>query len=206
MWSKPSSVLSTYTGKHELEDATGRFHASLAFRRALVAGGNSDFVTCISSVLEVSTQQHEVRHQRALRQAAGTRSSGGIGRRVSDAAWRMDRRSAARLGLECSRRFRGIPKQYEKQNVPFYAAYRRRTTSIPARTAAMCLWGSRPTSSVSTDLSIETISTGRLKPAVEPTGASRSAHQISPCWITIPPVAGRPTQWQWSSGCRKDLH
>ena len=33
LWSKPSSVLSTYTGKHELEDATGRFHASLAFRR-----------------------------------------------------------------------------------------------------------------------------------------------------------------------------
>ncbi|MEY3457900.1 MAG: hypothetical protein RL215_1057, partial [Planctomycetota bacterium] len=33
LWSKPSSVLSTYTGKHEVEDATGRFHASLAFRR-----------------------------------------------------------------------------------------------------------------------------------------------------------------------------
>jgi hypothetical protein len=47
---------------------------------------------------------------------------------------------------ECSRRFRGIPKQYEKQNVPFCAAYRPRTTSIPARTAAMCLWGSRPIS------------------------------------------------------------
>ena len=33
LWSKPSTVLSTYTGKHEVEDATGRFHASLAFRR-----------------------------------------------------------------------------------------------------------------------------------------------------------------------------
>ena len=33
LWSKPSSVLSTYTGKHEVEDATGRFHASLALGR-----------------------------------------------------------------------------------------------------------------------------------------------------------------------------
>ena len=30
---RSSSVLSTYTGKHEVEDAIGRFHASLAFRR-----------------------------------------------------------------------------------------------------------------------------------------------------------------------------
>ena len=35
LWSKPSSVLSTYTGSPELEDATGRFHASLAFRREI---------------------------------------------------------------------------------------------------------------------------------------------------------------------------
>ena len=97
-------------------------------------------------------------------------------------------------------------KAVRKAECPFCAAYRPRTTSIPARTAAMCLWGSRPTSSVSTDLSIETISTGRLKPAVEPTGASRSAHRISPCWITIPPVAGRRAQRLRSSECRTDLH
>jgi hypothetical protein len=36
--SKTSGLLSIYTGKHEVEDATSRFHASLAFRRALVAG------------------------------------------------------------------------------------------------------------------------------------------------------------------------
>jgi hypothetical protein len=32
-WSKPSKVLSDYTGQIEEEDATGRFHASLAFTR-----------------------------------------------------------------------------------------------------------------------------------------------------------------------------
>jgi hypothetical protein len=33
LWSKPSKVLSDYTGQIEEEDATGRFHASLAFTR-----------------------------------------------------------------------------------------------------------------------------------------------------------------------------
>jgi len=33
LWSKPSKVLSDYTGRIEEEDATGRFHASLAFTR-----------------------------------------------------------------------------------------------------------------------------------------------------------------------------
>jgi hypothetical protein len=33
LWSKPSRVLSDYTGQIEEEDATGRFHASLAFTR-----------------------------------------------------------------------------------------------------------------------------------------------------------------------------
>jgi hypothetical protein len=33
LWSKPSTVLSDYTGQIEEEDATGRFHASLAFTR-----------------------------------------------------------------------------------------------------------------------------------------------------------------------------
>jgi hypothetical protein len=33
LWSKPSKVLSDYTGKIQEEDATGRFHASLAFTR-----------------------------------------------------------------------------------------------------------------------------------------------------------------------------
>jgi hypothetical protein len=35
LWSKPSFVLSSYTGRLEQEDATGRFHASLAFRREI---------------------------------------------------------------------------------------------------------------------------------------------------------------------------
>jgi hypothetical protein len=35
LWSKPSFVLSNYTGRLEQEDATGRFHASLAFRREI---------------------------------------------------------------------------------------------------------------------------------------------------------------------------
>ncbi|MBL8808538.1 MAG: glycosyltransferase family 2 protein [Planctomycetaceae bacterium] len=41
LWSKPSKVLSDYTGQIEEEDATGRFHASLAFTRLAfeVAGG-----------------------------------------------------------------------------------------------------------------------------------------------------------------------
>jgi hypothetical protein len=33
LWSKPSKVLSDYTGEIREEDATGRFHASLAFTR-----------------------------------------------------------------------------------------------------------------------------------------------------------------------------
>ena len=33
LWSKPSKVLSDYTGQIEEEDATGRFHASLALTR-----------------------------------------------------------------------------------------------------------------------------------------------------------------------------
>ena len=33
LWSKPSKVLSDYTGQIQEEDATGRFHASLAFTR-----------------------------------------------------------------------------------------------------------------------------------------------------------------------------
>jgi hypothetical protein len=33
LWSKPSKVLSDYTGQIEEEDATGRFHCSLAFTR-----------------------------------------------------------------------------------------------------------------------------------------------------------------------------
>jgi len=33
LWSKPSKVLSDYTGEVQEEDATGRFHASLAFTR-----------------------------------------------------------------------------------------------------------------------------------------------------------------------------
>jgi hypothetical protein len=33
LWSKPSKVLSDYTGQIEEEDATGRFHASLAISR-----------------------------------------------------------------------------------------------------------------------------------------------------------------------------
>ncbi len=33
LWSKPSKVLSDYTGEIQEEDATGRFHASLAFSR-----------------------------------------------------------------------------------------------------------------------------------------------------------------------------
>jgi glycosyltransferase involved in cell wall biosynthesis len=33
LWSKPSKVLSDYTGQIEEEDATGRFHASLALSR-----------------------------------------------------------------------------------------------------------------------------------------------------------------------------
>jgi hypothetical protein len=33
LWSKPSRVLSDYTGEMQEEDATGRFHASLAFTR-----------------------------------------------------------------------------------------------------------------------------------------------------------------------------
>jgi len=33
LWSKPSKVLSDYTGRIQEEDATGRFHASLAFTR-----------------------------------------------------------------------------------------------------------------------------------------------------------------------------
>jgi hypothetical protein len=33
VWSKPSKVLSDYTGQIQEEDATGRFHASLAFTR-----------------------------------------------------------------------------------------------------------------------------------------------------------------------------
>lgn len=33
LWSKPSKVLSDYTGEIQEEDATGRFHASLAFTR-----------------------------------------------------------------------------------------------------------------------------------------------------------------------------
>lgn len=33
LWSKPSKVLSDYTGTIQEEDATGRFHASLAFTR-----------------------------------------------------------------------------------------------------------------------------------------------------------------------------
>ena len=36
LWSKPLFVLSSYTGRLEQEDATGRFHASLAFRREIV--------------------------------------------------------------------------------------------------------------------------------------------------------------------------
>jgi hypothetical protein len=35
VWSKPSFVLSSYTGRLEQEDATGRFHASLACRREI---------------------------------------------------------------------------------------------------------------------------------------------------------------------------
>jgi len=35
LWSKPSFVLSSYTGRLEQEAATGRFHASLAFRREI---------------------------------------------------------------------------------------------------------------------------------------------------------------------------
>jgi hypothetical protein len=35
LWSKPSFVLSSYTEHLEQEDATGRFHASLAFRREI---------------------------------------------------------------------------------------------------------------------------------------------------------------------------
>lgn len=34
-FSKPSKILSTYTGRPEIEDATGRFHASIAFTREL---------------------------------------------------------------------------------------------------------------------------------------------------------------------------
>ena len=33
LWSKPSKVLSDYSGKIQEEDATGRFHASIAFTR-----------------------------------------------------------------------------------------------------------------------------------------------------------------------------
>ncbi len=33
LWSKPSTVLSDYTGQIEEEDATGRFHTSMAFTR-----------------------------------------------------------------------------------------------------------------------------------------------------------------------------
>ena len=33
LWSKPSKVLSLYTGEVQEEDATGRFHASMAFTR-----------------------------------------------------------------------------------------------------------------------------------------------------------------------------
>ena len=33
LWSKPSTVLSDYTGEIQEEDAIGRFHASLAFTR-----------------------------------------------------------------------------------------------------------------------------------------------------------------------------
>jgi hypothetical protein len=33
LWSKPSKVLSDYTGQIEEEDAAGRFHASFAFTR-----------------------------------------------------------------------------------------------------------------------------------------------------------------------------
>ena len=36
LWSKPLFVLSSYTGRLEQEDATDRFHASLAFRREIV--------------------------------------------------------------------------------------------------------------------------------------------------------------------------
>jgi hypothetical protein len=36
LWSKPSFVLSSYTGRLEQEDATGRFHASVAFRREIL--------------------------------------------------------------------------------------------------------------------------------------------------------------------------
>ena len=35
LWSKPSKVLSDYTGTIAEEDASGRFHASLAFRREI---------------------------------------------------------------------------------------------------------------------------------------------------------------------------
>ena len=35
LWSKPSFVLSSYTGRLEQQDATGRFHASLGFRREI---------------------------------------------------------------------------------------------------------------------------------------------------------------------------
>lgn len=35
LWSKPSKVLSDYTGQIQEEDATGRFHASLAFTREI---------------------------------------------------------------------------------------------------------------------------------------------------------------------------
>jgi len=33
LWSKPSKVLSDYTGQVQEEDAAGRFHASVAFTR-----------------------------------------------------------------------------------------------------------------------------------------------------------------------------
>jgi len=35
LWSKPSFVLRSYTGRPTQNDATGRFHASLAFRREI---------------------------------------------------------------------------------------------------------------------------------------------------------------------------
>ncbi len=35
LWSKPSFVLSSHTGRPTQKDATSRFHASLAFRREI---------------------------------------------------------------------------------------------------------------------------------------------------------------------------
>ena len=35
LWSQPSFVLRSYTGRPTQNDATGRFHASLAFRREI---------------------------------------------------------------------------------------------------------------------------------------------------------------------------